>query len=217
MSRCWDITLPFGVGVPAWPGEPAPQITRLADMGKGDPCNVTRMDFVVHYATHLDAPVHFIPGGADVASLDLALLMGPCHVARLDDRVKSIGPAELETLEIPDGCLRLLVRTGNSRLWDTPAHVFRPDFVAFTPEGAQWLVNRGIKLVGIDYLSVQRFHDPDPATHKILLGAGVIAVEGLDLRGIEPGAYHLTCLPLKLIGADGSPCRVVLHAVGPPA
>ena len=165
----WDITLAFGSGAPTWPGDPSPQFTRIADMGQGAPCNVTHLGFVVHYGTHVDAPIHFIPGGADVASLDLAVLMGPCHVAHVDEGADAIGPAELERLNIPDGCFRLLVRTRNSRLWDNPA-----------------------------------------LTHRILLGAGVIAVEGLDLRGVDPGAYHLTCLPLKLIGADGSPCRAVL-------
>ena len=206
----WDITLAFGSGAPTWPGDPSPQFTRIADMGQGAPCNVTHLGFVVHYGTHVDAPIHFIPGGADVASLDLAVLMGPCHVAHVDEGADAIGPAELERLNIPDGCFRLLVRTRNSRLWDNPAHPFHTDFTAFTPEGAQWLADRGVRLVGIDYLSVQRFHDPEPVTHRILLGAGVIAVEGLDLRGVAPGAYHLTCLPLKLIGADGSPCRAVL-------
>ena len=197
----------IGSGVPPWPGEPAPVVTHLSDMARGDDCTVTRMDFAVHYGTHLDAPLHFISGGGDVAGLDLAILMGPCHVARVDDTVDAIGA---DAFPIPPGCTRLLVRTRNSALWNDPAHAFVRDFVAFTPEGAQWLVDSGIRLVGIDYLSVQRFADAEPTTHRILLGAGVIAVEGLDLRGIEPGAYELTCLPLKLIGADGSPCRVVL-------
>lgn len=203
----YDVTLAFGSGVPPWPGEPAPVITRLSDMAKGDVCNVTRVDFAVHYGTHLDAPLHFIPGGDDVASLALDTLMGPCHVVRVSDDMDAIGP---DAFEIPPGCTRLLVRTRNSALWDYPAHAFQQDFIAFTPEGAQWLVDRGIRLVGIDYLSVQRFADTEPTTHRILLGAGIIAVEGLDLRGIEPGIYELACLPLKLIGADGAPCRVVL-------
>ncbi len=203
----YDVTLPFGIGVPAWPGEPMPVITRLADMDKGDDCTVTRLDFAVHYATHLDAPLHFVKGGGDVAGLALDVLMGPCQLVRIDNEIDAIGP---EAFEIAPGCTRLLVKTRNSALWDDPAHAFHRDFTAFTPEGAQWLVDRGIRLVGIDYLSVQRFYDSEPATHRILLGAGVIAVEGLDLRAVEPGEYHLTCLPLRLVGADGSPCRVVL-------
>ena len=203
----FDVTLAFGSGIPPWPGEPAPVMTRLSDMAKGDACTVTRLDFVVHYGTHLDAPIHFIPGGGDVASLDLEVLMGPCHVVRVPDHMDAIGP---EAFAIPSGCTRLLVRTRNSALWDNPAHAFVRDFVAFTPEGARWLVECGVRLVGIDYLSVQGFHDSEPTTHRVLLGAGVIAVEGLDLRGIEPGGYGLVCLPLKLIGADGSPCRVIL-------
>jgi arylformamidase len=210
VTRRWDVTLAFGGGAPPWPGEPAPVITKLSDLDKGDACTVTRIDFVVHYGTHLDAPLHFIRGGGDVAGLDLDVLMGPCHVARVADDVSAIGPAELDILAIPSDCRRLLVRTRNSALWDRPDHAFFEDFAAFTPEGAAWLVERGIRLVGIDYLSVQRFADAEPTTHRILLGAGVIAVEGLDLRGIEAGAYELTCLPLRLLGADGSPCRVVL-------
>lgn len=205
-----DLTLPFGLAVPAWPGEPRPRLTRLSDMDKGDICNVTHLDFAVHYGTHLDAPIHFIRDGADVASLSLDVLMGPCVVARLPDAVHEIGPMELEGLAIPPGCERLLLATRNSALWNTPDHAFFEDFTAFTPDGARWLVERGIRLVGIDYLSVQRFADTEPTTHRILLGAGIVAVEGLDMRGIEPGEYDLACLPLKLIGADGSPCRVVL-------
>ncbi|KIL97793.1 Kynurenine formamidase bacterial [Paramagnetospirillum magnetotacticum MS-1] len=210
MIRRFDLTLPFGAGVPAWPGEPLPILTRLSDMDNGDACNVTRLNFAVHYGTHLDAPIHFIRDGADVASLALDVLMGPCSVVHVPDHVAEIGPAELEALAVPPGCERLLLATRNSALWNQPNHPFFTDFIAFTPAGAQWLVERGIKLVGIDYLSVQRFADAEPTTHRVLLGAGIVAVEGLDMRGIDPGEYELVCLPLKLIGADGSPCRVVL-------
>jgi arylformamidase len=210
MNRRFDITLAFGSGVPAWPGEPRPVLSRISDMDEGKLCNVTRLDFAVHYGTHLDAPIHFIRDGADVASLSLDVLMGPCVVARVPDHVAEIGPAELDALAIPAGCERLLLRSRNSALWDRPNHPFFTDFTAFTPDGARWLVKRGLKLVGIDYLSVQRFTDREPTTHRVLLGAGIVAVEGLDLRGIESGDYDLVCLPLKLMGADGSPCRVVL-------
>lgn len=209
MGRVLDVTLSLSPGLPAWPGEPHARLDRLQDMARGDACTVTRLDTVVHAGTHLDAPVHFIEGGAGVEALPLDVLMGPCWVAWVPD-ADALSAAVLDGLDLPD-CPRLLFRTRNSALWDQPHHDFRRDFVAFTEDGARWLVERGVRLVGVDYLSVERFDHAEPWVHRILLGAGVIPVEGLDLRAAEPGAWELICLPLKLSGCDGAPARVVLR------
>ncbi len=172
-------------------------------------CNVTRLDTGVHFGTHLDAPCHFIEGGKAVEALDPNLLIGPCYVGEIPG-VMEITPDHLEALQIPDGTQRLLLKTDNSALWETPNHPFYEEFAALTADGAQWVVDRGIGLIGIDYLSIQLFADAVSTTHLVLLGAEVIIVEGLDLREIAPGPYNLTCLPMKIAGADGAPVRAIL-------
>jgi arylformamidase len=160
----------------------------------------------VHTGTHVDAPRHFIPGGAGVESLPLAALIGPVRVVSIQHegavRVEELERAGLEGVE------RVLFRTRNSDQWSDS--LFKEDFVYLDPDAAQWLVDRGVSLVGVDYLSVEAFAAPEPLTHRTLLGAGVVVVEGLDLSEISPGDYFLSCLPLKLAGADGAPARVVL-------
>jgi arylformamidase len=158
--------------------------------------------------THVDAPAHFIPGGAGIESLDLNVLIGPALVVEAG-QVQAISAEVLDGLAIPAGTQRLLLRTANSRLWRRPENQFVEDFVAITADGARWLVEHGVRLVGVDYLSVAPFHDLVP-THQILLSAGVIPVEGLDLSHVEPGPYQLICLPIKMAGSDGAPARAVL-------
>jgi arylformamidase len=204
----YDISLTITPTLPVWPGDPPVQLTQPSQLARGDICTITRLDISVHTGTHLDAPAHFIPGGAGVETLDLDLLIGPALV--VDARGRGHLTAEaLEALAIPPGVQRLLLRTDNSTIWQRNETRFVEDFVAIEASGADWLVARGVKLVGIDYLSVAPFDDGVP-THQILLGAGVIAVEGLDLSAIEPGQYQLVCLPIKIGGSDGAPCRAVL-------
>jgi arylformamidase len=159
-----------------------------------------------HLGTHVDAPAHFIPDGATVEALPLAALVGPCQVIDAGDG-PLIEPADLEPAA--RGARRLLLKTASGSFWDEPA--FRQDFVALSPAASTWLVTQGILLVGIDYLSVDPY-DAD-AAHRILLGAGVVVLEGLDLRAVPPGAYDLSALPLKVAGADGAPTRVVLRTM----
>ena len=204
----YDISLTITPALPVWPGDPPVRLTQPSHLERGDICTITRLDIGAHIGTHLDAPAHFVRGGAGVETLDLDVLIGPALV--VDARGRGHLTAEvLETLTIPSGVQRLLVHTENSALWQRGETKFAEDYVAIEPSGAVWLVERGVKLVGIDYLSVAPFDDGAP-THQILLGAGVIAVEGLDLSAIEPGEYQLICLPIKLGGADGAPCRTVL-------
>lgn len=209
MTRIHDITVPFRADGPLWPGDPAPRVTLMKSQEGGYRCNVTRLDTGVHFGTHLDAPCHFIEGGKGVDELDLSVLVGPCTVAEIPG-VREIGPDHLAALDLGPDVTRLLLRTRNSALWDNPAHAFEKDFAAITAEAAQWVVDRGIRLIGIDYLSIQLFADAVSTTHLVLLGAEVIIVEGLDLRAVSPGDYHLACLPMKLAGADGAPVRAIL-------
>jgi arylformamidase len=204
----YDISLTITPTLPVWPGDPPVRLTQPSHLERGDMCTITRLDISAHTGTHLDAPAHFIRGGAGVETLDLDVLIGPALV--VDARGRGHLAAEaLEALAIPSGVQRLLLRTDNSAIWQRGDTAFIEDFVAIAPTGAQWLVDHGVKLVGIDYLSVAPFDDGIP-THQILLSAGVIAVEGLDLSAIEPGEYQLVCLPIKIGGADGAPCRAVL-------
>ena len=204
----YDITLTITPALPVWPGDPPVRLTQPSHLERGDICTITRLDMGAHTGTHLDAPAHFIRGGATAESLSLDVLIGPALV--VDARGRGHVTANvLETLVIPPGVQRLLLHTDNSAIWQRGEMAFVEQFTAIAADGAQWLVDRGIRLVGIDYLSVGSFDDGIP-THQILLDAGVIAVEGLNLSAIEPGDYQLICLPIKLGGSDGAPCRAVL-------
>lgn len=204
----YDITLTITPALPVWPGDPPVRLTQPSHLERGDICTITRLDMGAHTGTHLDAPAHFIRGGATAESLSLDVLIGPALV--VDARGRGHVTANvLETLVIPPGVQRLLLHTDNSAIWQRGEMAFVEQFTAITADGAQWLVDHGIRLVGIDYLSVGSFDDGIP-THQILLDAGVIAVEGLNLSAIEPGDYQLICLPIKLGGSDGAPCRAVL-------
>ena len=203
-----DISLPVSESLIVWPGDPAIHITQPSHLDRGDPYTVSRLDLGAHTGTHVDAPAHFVPGGAGVDRLDLDLLVGPALVVHVPEATV-LTPEVLEGLSIPPGTGRLLFRTRNSDLWAAGEEGFREDYVAFNDAGARWLIARGVRLVGIDYLSISTYTDLIPP-HQNLLGAGVIIVEGLDLSGIEPGLYRLVCLPLKLVDGDGAPARAIL-------
>ncbi len=207
--RYYDITVPYTDRLPTWPGDPRPEITRLKSMARGDSGNVTHLSAGVHAGTHMDAPVHFLDGAPGMETLPLDALMGPAQVVTMPE-ADVITAAVLDAAAIPPDTERILFKTRNSALWDDPAHEFTPDFVAVSADGAGWLVDRGMRLVGVDYLSVEPFGSPGHPTHKTLLGAGMAIVEGLDLRAVEPGIYELACLPMKIVGSDGAPARVVL-------
>lgn len=203
-----DISLTIVPTLPVWPGDPPVSLSQPAHLERGDACTVTRLDVSAHVGTHLDAPAHFLPGGAGVETLDLNTLIGPALVVEALE-VDALTAEVLAGLPIPEGVARILFKTRNSALWNRPDAGFVEDFVAVSADGAQWLVDRGVRLVGVDYLSVASWSDPIPC-HQILLRAGVIPVEGLDLRAIAPGEYQLICLPVKIGGSDGAPCRAVL-------
>jgi arylformamidase len=204
-----DITVPLSPGLPVWPGDPRIVLERHRTLGEGSASNDSYLACSVHAGTHVDAPGHFVENGATVEQMPLDVLMGPAWVADLP-AADVITTQLLKKLDMPAGTTRLLFKTKNSSLWDHPEHSFDTDFVALDADAAAWIVEQGIRLVGIDYLSIQLFNDPEPLTHRILLKAGVIILEGLNLKDVRPGSYRLICLPLKLAGSDGAPSRAVL-------
>jgi arylformamidase len=183
---------------------------RFLSMDEGDVCNASQMSCSVHTGTHVDAPLHFVSGGTDAEALSLDVLVGPCEVVEVNPRDgRRITAQDIESSSLGVGTERLLLKTSNSQQWEGNQAFFE-DFIALSADGAATLVSRGVALVGIDYLSIQSFDDPAPEVHQILLEAGVVIVEGLDLRNVEPGRYQLVCLPLKLKGSDGAPARAIL-------
>jgi arylformamidase len=186
-----------------YPGDPEVHLERVASIADGDVANISRLDLGVHTGTHVDAPLHFIEGAASADELPLEALIGPAYVVDATALDRDIDAAALAELDVPEAAERLIFMTRNCELWNRDT--FSEEFIRFVESGAQRLVDSGVRLVGIDYLSVG-----DEAAHNVLLGAGVVAVEGLDLRGVDPGPYRLVCMPLKIAGADGAPTRVVL-------
>ena len=209
--RTYDITLTISPDLVVWPNDPQVDLTRTSKLEEGANANVSQMTLGVHTGTHVDAPYHLIEGGNTVDNLPLDLLIGRAYVLHLPE-------ADLITLDmlknssIPPRTKRVLFRTRNSEIWHSNKKTFQKNFVSLSSEAAEYLVARGVKLVGIDYLSIAPFGDSAP-THKILLSAGVIVVEGLNLSEVSQGRYTLYCLPLKLKGADGAPARAVLFGV----
>ena len=209
MPTIIDISVPLSPALPVWPGEKHLSITQAASMKNEADYNLTRLAMGSHTGTHIDAPLHFVDGGKTTAEIPLEKLVGPCQVVDFTGKNK-ITATDLESMNLETGVEKLLFKTGNSRLWDYMGHSFFEDFCALTADAAQWVVDRGIHLVGIDYLSIQLFNDP-PDTHVILLSNEVVIVESLDLRQVGPGKYRLICLPLKIEGVEGTLARAVLE------
>ena len=205
----YDISLTISPNLPTWPGDPALELEQIESMDKGAHANVTRLSAAVHLGTHVDAPHHFLNDGRTVENLPLEVLTGPCYVTQLPDGIEAITAEVLGRTEITSEMKRVLFGTRNSHWWAKGESTFQTDFVAITEDGAEWLVERGVQLVGVDYLSVAPYGDSVP-THTILLKAGVVIVEGLNLSKIVRGFYDLYCLPLKIAGSDGAPARAIL-------
>lgn len=207
--QIWDVSVTIDDRLPVWPGDPRFDIHRVEKIEDGANANVSEIDMGAHTGTHVDAPYHFLMDGSRVDTLPLEVLVGPAVVVVIPDGVNVLDASALEDANVPAGARRILFKTRNSGYWNKYGPEFQTDFVAIDAAGAQWLVDRGIQLVGIDYLSISPYKHSRP-THEILLAAKVVIIEGLDLSAVQAGEYQLACLPVKLGGAEGAPARTIL-------
>jgi arylformamidase len=209
VSRIYDISMPIRSGGIVYPGNPEIDITLQQAVAKGAGANVSAIRFGSHTGTHADASRHFFDDGQPVDQIPLDRLIGPALLVSFPDSVRAIGATELKAHDLR-GRTRILLRTRNSALLSQKQ--FAPDYTYLAPDGAEYLVDKGVELVGIDYLSIEQFHSGHHQTHRTLLAKSVVILEGLDLSAPPPGEYQLICLPLRIEGCDGAPARAVLIA-----
>ena len=199
--------MPIYPGMPSFPGDPPVRSTQTQSLENGDAYNLSSWTIGSHTGTHIDPPRHFFRGGASIEDVDPTVLNGPCRVLSVGNGVQRVGPAELE--RVPEGTQRLLLRTGNSTRWLSEPGFFA-DYASLTLEGARLVVAKGVRLVGIDALSIESGVAGAFPVHQALLGSGTIILEGLMLADVEEGNYRLHCLPLRLREGDGGPARAML-------
>jgi arylformamidase len=207
--KIWDISVSISRDLPVWPGDPKAKVERVNKIEEGKNANVSRLDMGCHTGTHVDAPFHFISGAATIERLPLDVLVGPTQVIQISDDFSIITGDIVIACGIKPGTTRVIFKTVNSTFWQKYGSQFRTEFVGVDKSGAEALVKLGVKLVGIDYLSIAPFKMSRP-THEVLLEASMVIIEGLDLSAISPGDYNLICLPIKIDGADGAPARAIL-------
>jgi len=208
MTKIYDVSVPIRDGGLVYPGNPEIHISLQQSIAEGAGANVSTVTFGSHTGTHVDAGRHFFDAGQTVDQISLATLIGPVTVLEVGQQIAAVTRADLEGHNL-NGAERVLIKTRNSG-YLTQDPVFHRDYTYLAPEGADYLVQLGVKLVGVDYLSIEQFHSGHHRTHRTLLGAGVVIVEGLNLVDVPAGAYRLCCLPIKLAGCDGAPARAVL-------
>jgi arylformamidase len=208
----YDVTVPVSNELPTWPSDPGVEITDWRSLSAGDGVNVSMLNLGAHTGTHVDAPAHFIEGAGKVESLPLDALIGEATVIEVPEEFHAIDE-EFVKKNYVEGSERVVFKTRNSAFWSEPHPQFHTDFTYLDLPAAKWLVEQGIKLVGIDYLSIEKYASERHETHLALLSHGVVILEGLNLAGIAPGKYELICLPLRLRSnkGDGAPARVVLR------
>ena len=206
LPKLLDVSVPLRQGLPTYPNNPTFELQPIQRIADGGSANVSRLVMGTHSGTHVDAPFHFFDDGIGVDELSLELLIGRARVVD----IKSRGGISAEHLEAADlrEDLRVLFRTPNSALWNSDT--FHEDYAHLTDSGARYLVEQGVKVVGVDYLSIEQYKKPGAPAHRTLLSNGVIIIEGLNLAEAEPGMYEMHCLPLPVTGGDGAPARVIL-------
>lgn len=213
--KLYDITVPISNTMPVWPGDPPVRLESKKSIPQGDLCNLTALTLGVHSGTHIDAPLHFIDGGRAVDDIPLEVLIGPCRVIETNAS-PTIEKKHIESIPL-DGCKRVLFKTGNSMFWKDSIASFREDFVALGLSAAEYLAEKGVALIGIDYLSIETFHaDEGNPVHNALLKSNIVILEGIDLSAVPAGDYELVCLPMKLSGVEGAPVRALLYPPCPP-
>jgi len=211
MNKAYDISITISPDMTTWPGDPAVVIERAQKLEEGAMANVSRMDIGVHTGTHIDAPYHFISKGKTVDQIPLDTLIGRARVVEVSVTTDRITDSLISELMGEESSERLLFKTRNSQILNKRLP-FDENFSALDREGARYLVDNGVKLIGIDYLSAAPFDDVEEV-HQILLAGGIVILEGLDLSSVNTGLYDMVCLPLKLEGIEGSPSRVVLFEI----
>ncbi|HJQ11714.1 MAG TPA: cyclase family protein [Gemmatimonadaceae bacterium] len=209
MSRIYDVSVPIRTGGLVYPGNPEITVELQQAVAKGASANVSYVRFGSHTGTHADASRHFFDDGQSVDKIPLERLIGPAVLIAFPDDVRSVTADHLKGKNLR-GHKRVLIRTRNSALLSQ--NDFVPDYTFLAPDGAQYLVDLGIELVGVDYLSIEQFHSGHHRTHRTLLERSVVIIEGLNLSAPPPGEYQFICLPLRLEGCDGAPARAVLIA-----
>ena len=202
-----DVTVPLDANVALYPGNTPFSLEAIKRISRGDSSNVSTLHMSAHAGTHVDAPRHFFDDAPGTEALPLEMLVGRARVIEVTTR-KGITAEDLAKFDLSED-VRVLIKTANSRLWGSPE--FHRDYVGVTESGARYLVDHGIKVLGVDYLSVEEFKRPGAPAHHVLLGGGTIVIEGLNLRDVDPGIYEMFCLPLPVVGSDGAPARVVLR------
>ncbi len=206
-----DISVPVRAGMAVWPGDPRVELLRFQEIVRGDEANVSRIAMSAHCGTHVDTPLHYIPGAADTGSMPPGALIGPARVIKAQGgRSGRIGKRELEAHGIRQG-ERILLKTGNSAFWRESAGLFHKEFEHLGAAAADFLAKREILAIGIDYLSVGGCGGEGALVHRKLLEAGIWIIEGLDLSRVAPGAYELICLPLRIEGLEAAPARALLR------
>lgn len=206
VPKLLDVSVPLSSGMPTYPGNPEFELHPVTRIASGDPANNSRLVMGTHTGTHVDAPWHFLDEGAGVDGLRLDLLIGRTRVVEVTKR-GGIGADELAAAGLRED-LRVLLKTPNSALWNGEG--FHTEYTHLTEAGARYLVDQGVKVIGIDYLSVEQYEKAGAPAHRALLAQAVIIIEGLNLSEAEPGMYEMYCLPLRIAGADGAPARVIL-------
>ncbi len=210
MKSIHDISVTISNDLVTWPGDPKVDIQLPIQIKKGDPCNVSRWQIGAHTGTHADAPFHFLDDGIGMDEIPLDAFIGPCLVVEVNPKV-NIEREDLQSLDL-GGHTRILFKTRNSERWKKNEREFDKDFVAVGITGADFLVEKKVTLVGVDYLSVESFHaEFEHPVHKKLLRNRMVVVEGLNLADIQPGPYEFICMPLKVKHGDGSPVRAALR------
>ena len=214
LMRIYDVSVPISARTPTYPGDPGIDIRQWLSLAAGDVANVSAISFGAHTGTHVDAPAHFIKDAPKLQSMDLNTLIGEVQVIDITNEVMAIEESHLQN-SFKAGTQRVLFKTRNSDFWSEADGQFQSDYTYITPAAARKLVDLGVRLVGIDYLSVERFASQSFETHEILLSNGVVIIEGLDLSQVPAGAYELICLPLKIVdgSGDGAPARVILRTL----
>ncbi len=207
----YDLSLPISPSMVTWPGDPPVRIEPRLRIAQGHAANVSELCLGLHTGTHVDPPYHFDEQGMKVDELPLKLLLGRAWVCNVQSK-REIDVSDLQA-HVPPGTVRLLLKTANSALWRAGVREFTPGFVVLTAEASRWIVRQGIRLLGVDYLSLERPGSVGHPVHHTLLEAGIVIIEGLDLSSLQSGWYNLYCLPLKVADGDGAPARAV--AVGP--